>query len=345
MKRIVEERVFIIAAVISMICSLLVSFTAVCFPSMRKRFFMKIILMISIADIFASIGSALGLPPDGSYLCPLQAFLVVVFYKASWCWCSILTYQLYSIIETTKVKLSWPVMHLIGWMIPLFTTLLPLITNKFGRDDIADEEIMGWCYYKGNAEYWDLFTFDLLLFSTLISMAYFTFKIYTKINDFSDTIGGLISALAYYPLSIAIAWAPTLLLAFLINSGMVGINENVKIIYFVCTLLSTQNGTLLAIIFFFKSPEARNKWKELIIKREDNLKTHFLKFGNINDQIDDLDDVDDIDVQVSDSSMGSSVFDDDNVLYRYSYVENLGNFNSMLLPFNSKQYRDNDIEE
>jgi len=337
MKRIVEERVFIIAAIISMISSLLVSFTAICFPSMRKRFFMKIILMISIADIFASIGSSLGLPPDRSYLCPLQAFLVVVFYKASWCWCSILTFQLYSIIETTKVKLSWPVMHLIGWMIPLFTTLLPLITNKFGRDDIADEEIMGWCYYKGNAEYWDLFTFDLLLLSSLISMAYFTFKIYTKINDFSDIVSGLISALAYYPLTIAIAWTPTLLLAFLINSGMIDINETVKLIYFGCTLLSTQNGTLLAIIFFVKSPEARNKWKGLF-RREDDLKTQFLKFGNINDQ---LDDIDYIDYQESDSSRNSSVLDDDSVLYRYSYVGS--NFNSMLVPFN-EQDRDNNIE-
>ena len=129
MKKEEEEIIFIIAALISLICSLLVSFTSLCFPSMRKRFFMLIILMISIADILASIGSALGLPPDDSILCPLQAFMVVVFYKSSWCWCAILTYQLYCVVVYTKVYLTWPVMHFIGWFIPLLTTLLPLTST------------------------------------------------------------------------------------------------------------------------------------------------------------------------------------------------------------------------
>ena len=284
---------------------------------------MKIILMISIADILASLGSSLGLPSDDSILCPIQAFLVVVFYKASWCWCSILTYQLYCVVKYTKVHLTWSVMHFIGWIIPLITTLLPLSTNKFGRDDIKDEDIMGWCYYKGNAEYWDLTCFDFLLLCSLISMAYFTYKVYTKINDFSSSISGLIGALAYYPLSIALTWSPTLILAFFINSGIVELNNTVKIIYFICTLLSTQNGTLLAIIFFMKSPEARSRWYSIIWK-EDKIITNLMKFGTVDDPIDDIDD------QRSDTSFNSI----DSILYRFSYV---GNFNTMLLAVHEQE--------
>ena len=319
-----EEVIFIIAAVISLICSLSVALTYMMF--FHRRFFMQIILMISISDILASIGSSLGLPPDNSPLCPIQAFMVVVFYKSSWCWCSILTYQLYCVVVYTKVYLTWPVMHFIGWFIPLLTTLLPLTTNKFGRDDIEDEDIMGWCYYKGNAEYWDIITFDLLLLSTLICMAFFTIRVYNKMSDFSDNIYGLISALAYYPLSIAISWSPTLILAFLINSSIIPLNNTVRLLYFICTLLSTQNGTLLAIIFFGKSPEARIKWYNFIWKKDLILSSSsLLKFDNINN-----DHNDDDNDQRSDTSFNSI----DSVLYRFSHV---GNFNNMLLPFNEQE--------
>jgi len=157
-------------------------------------------------------------------------------------------------------------------------------------------------------------------------MAFFTIRVYNKMSDFSDNIYGLISALAYYPLSIAISWSPTLILAFLINSSIISLNNTVRLLYFICTLLSTQNGTLLAIIFFAKSPEARIKWYNFIWKKDLILtSSSLLKFDHIND-----DHNDDDNDQKSDTSFNSI----DSILYRFSHV---GNFNNMLLPFNEQE--------
>ena len=174
------EIVFMVSSAISSLIGCLVVLTVYMFPKMRERLFMKIIVNISICDILASIASAFGFPSMHSPLCPLQGFLVPFFYKAGWLWTVLLAYQLYCVVIHSKFGMSMQKMHILCWFTTGLTTLLPLTTNDYGRDDDQD---LGWCFIAGNsvsAGVWGLFTFNFMLLVCSLFILYFLFRIYWR---------------------------------------------------------------------------------------------------------------------------------------------------------------------
>jgi hypothetical protein len=276
-----DELVFIAAACVSACASASVLLTAMVFPSMTKRLFMRLIINISFCDLMGSIGSSFGFPSDTSDLCPVQSFLSTFSYKASWLWTVMLCHQLYAIIVYGKYGMRQWKMHLICWSIPLATTLAPLSNAEYGRDD----DSTGWCFLKGGGRYWTsswmIMTYMLVLLICLLIMVYFLSKIYLRFRgiDLADKypdIAKILDAQKLYPISMMICWVPNLILATLMDFKIVTSDTNTVLrLYHIVSILATQYGTLLAIIFFTKSREARFRWTKLIfpnaIKDDDYL--------------------------------------------------------------------------
>lgn len=169
-----------------------------------------------------------------------------------------------------KVAISskW-VMHFICWSIPFVSTLLPLSTNSFNRDD--DSQI-GWCFLSGNqvdADYWVVFSFYLIMFGCLMIMSYFIISIYIKYRQLGmgsnyPEVQNVVDAMKMYPILMIINWGPNLIFSILLNFGVIPQGRGQIHLFDAINILATQNGTFTMILFFVKSKEARFRWFRLV---------------------------------------------------------------------------------
>lgn len=270
------ETVFISFSILSAIASFTVILTAIVFPQMRERVFMQIIIMTAFCDFIASIASSFGFPPNYSPLCPAQSFLNQFFYKASWFWTVILTYQLYGVVMYGTLQLRTLTMHVLCWSVALICTLVPLSTTTFGRDD--DGEALAWCYLKGkdtNTLVVVVLSLYIPLFISIALMCYFSIRIYWKYRNVdlraaNPDIYSIVDTLRLFPLAMIFNWGPNLVVSVLANTSQISSSEDFVIIFNAVTILATQNGTFSALIFFYKSKEAQFRWKQFF-NREDDL--------------------------------------------------------------------------
>lgn len=66
----------------------------------------------------------------------------------------------------------------------------------------------------------------------------------------------------YYPISMIFTWLPVLTTIYTDVFIFKGSNKAWIILYGIAYILSTQYGTLMAVIFYSQSEKARKNWKE-----------------------------------------------------------------------------------
>ena len=132
----VIETIFIASSAFSFFMAAFVLVTGlIVFRDMSRKLFMHIIIIMSACDMMGSAASAFGFPVEKSLLCPIQGFAVMFFFKASWIWTTMLTFQLFSICYYGEYGFSILQMHLLCWGLAISSTLVVLSTNSFGRSD------------------------------------------------------------------------------------------------------------------------------------------------------------------------------------------------------------------
>ena len=278
------EKVFISFSVISMCCSGSVLATVIMFPEMKKRLFMKIIVYISLSDLLSSFVSSFGYPVDRTVLCQSQAFFAVYFFVSSWLWTTMLAHQLYSVATKAKFGLRHRYMHIVCWVVPLLCSLLPLSTNRYGRDD-DDGDPSSWCYLAGNntsSATWNIITFIVPLFMCILIMFFYscrTLWLYYSLGLNRPDLYATVHALMLYPLGMIVSWGPNLVFILYVIANPGPHSPHYILTADVVSILCTQNGTITALIFFYKSKEARLRWwwkiaHWLSIADEDNINGH-----------------------------------------------------------------------
>ncbi len=269
-----EETNFVFST-ISALCGASVVCTGLSFRKLRVRPFMEILVLISLCECLGCIATSLGYPANKSALCPIQSFFTVFFFKASWLWIVMLSFQLWYLSDHGKFGMSRAAMHCLCWGTSLITTLLPLSEVHYGRVDDGDDT-NGWCFLDGLASQnqelliWATITFAGLQLSCILLMIYFSISTYLKCSD-PDHLPSpkmllVFNTMYLYPLAMILTWLPNLVMAFLFNSASVSKSTSGNYVFNIFTVLATQNGTLTALIFFVKSKEARSYWKALFAK-------------------------------------------------------------------------------
>jgi hypothetical protein len=265
------ETIFVVFSCLSGFCSFSVLLTVLVFPTMRRRGFIQMIICISLSEFVASVVSAFGFPRDSSALCPIQSFFTLFSYKCSWVWTTALCHQLHNVIVEGKYGLSMLQMHIICWGIPLVSTLLPLVSTEYGRDDDTTFPL-GWCFLEGKATailLWTIFSFYLTFFVCLLVMTYYLVRLHIQFRGIDlktqhPDVYVIYDAMKLYPLGMALAWSPNIVCSMIANSGYVPDTASFGDIYNSLTILATQDGTITALIFFLKSKEAQFRWKALL---------------------------------------------------------------------------------
>ena len=118
-----------VPAILSIIGSGFMVVTYTIFPRLQAYRYMEIIFYVSLNDIVASVGVALGDTTSGSVACWIQGLTTNYNYLSSIFWTVVLSYDLFSIIKSSKPIKDHRLCHLLCWCLPLLLTLLPLTTN------------------------------------------------------------------------------------------------------------------------------------------------------------------------------------------------------------------------
>lgn len=233
-----------------------------------RKVFGHILFIISLCDFIGSIANVIGFPFPNTHACGIQGFLYLFFFPAAWLWTTALLYQLRCVMIFKKVWLPVKYFHLVIWIIAAMMAVLPLSTNSYGQDDYANGLYP--CNLGGNrrdASIWavtNLGALAALSFLLMIVMSLQIAVFYARqASPMPENVSALYKAIRWYPLGLLLTWLPLTVL-YIIN--VCGIQPT-KIPYETApiSVLSTQYGTILALIFFSYNPGARSRIYRLFI--------------------------------------------------------------------------------
>jgi len=258
-----------VVAVISICSSLSILCTAALFPIMRRKMFFQIICYISLAD---TVGNTLYINPnrpvDGSIMCSIEGFLHLYCYPVSWLWSTMLMYFLYSLAFEGKLPLSYNVIHMACWGIPLVLTLLNLTTNSYGHpSDYTKYEV---CSISGNmytGEIWHDTTYYGVWLLCVIAMIFMYCRIISVAkHDLAISVSEFqlaLSTMGKYPVALVVFWFPHMF--FVVLSGIVPLDSR-GIAYLIGVLMYILHGAGTTVIFFHHSPLTQKLWIDALRK-------------------------------------------------------------------------------
>ncbi len=234
---------------------------------------MQIITFISLSDLIGNIPYTMSYrPSDGNWWCSLEGFLNLYCYPVSWMWTTMMMYFLYSLASSGKLPLSKFFIHLLCWGLPLLFTLLNLTTNRFGSNYATGEnseyEV---CTLSGNdftAEMWHFTTYYGLWMFCVVVMGVLYWRIRVVQSDEQrakfPAFQMSMVALKLYPVAMVVCWLPHVVAVYF--TYLFPDIPDLYQIYFVADSLKITHGFVTAVIFFYKSAEARVRWTKLISK-------------------------------------------------------------------------------
>lgn len=267
------EHMQVTVGLISVLASLVVTSTAVLFPTMwMSKIYMKMIVMVSLSDAFAALALSFGFPTGA--MCSIQGTMLFFFYRSSWMWSCLMLFQLLYVVQHARIYFSFESMNYFVWGTNLILTLLPLSTGTwygesatFRDRSICTLNIFGPYYYT-----WILEGFIVPLAITTVVLCVLTVMLYSKLRHLCSNFNkNLVGSLILYP-TMTLFTASPLLYFFIYHYGVYptaqGNPPNIFIIQYTHAQLvyawMGMQGFFNCIIFFCNSTEARMRWKHIL---------------------------------------------------------------------------------
>ena len=210
-----------------------------------------------------------GFPLNGTVECTVQAFLINFFFPASWIWTSFLVYQLRCAVLNKHLWFKIWHMHVICWPLSLLVSCLPLSTLQYGQDDALSGQSN--CFFSGKKAMkytWaDLF-FNIALIACFFFMTYRIVEVILFLRRSKEyLLNSIYISMRMYPLGMAFVWGPVCLYNVVIRFDPRFFDTRVNDWLI---LLATQSGTVMAVIFFSRTGEARRLWQTYCCESTDD---------------------------------------------------------------------------
>ena len=275
------EDIMRIVTAICLVPSVLVAMTFLVFREMQNKVFFKCIFMMTLADIGLYIVSFFGFLQNGSALCWAQGILAIYFPLASWFWTTVLYYCVFSVVYFEKIVLNMFACQCFCWGFPLVLSLLPITTSNYGAASVNTQ----WCLIinrsdtpYGMTRFWSFASFFGWFFVCILLMCIWTVLIFRRMIWQESTHKAIIfkvyDKLWLYPFSMFVCWILNFLVQFVQHFGSSPVGVLISM------LLGILNGFLSALIFFWKSREARSRWSVFIQELCSNQKEPETSFDN-----------------------------------------------------------------
>lgn len=254
------EILIMVASLVSCLFSAGIIITILFFRNMQRGNFMPIILFMSISDFGMNSTSFLGFPSDGSALCWMQGIFQSYFAICSWFWTTILAYRVYTIVRYGQCNLTNFQMHTFAWGLPVILTLIPISTNNYGASEFDTQ----WCVLtrRGNnaawlTQFWSYVAFFVWLFMCIGLMIVWQCLIsyHFRNSPMKEVVRRTYDKVYLYPVVMIVCWV--------LNYYCVDLHSRDagKTLNAMSMLFGISNGIFSALIFMFKSEEARRRWK------------------------------------------------------------------------------------
>lgn len=228
-----------------------------------ERPFSQLIFYMSFCDLAGSIGNCFGFPIE-KVECVLQSVLTRYFFPASWMFTLALAFQLRCAFLYKKLWLHGKYFHAI-WILALFLLLLPLIDSTFGNTDDVQGVGHSPCNFGGKSSIdylWVLSVYMGIVFIAVLLIFYWLVEVgnfyYQGGLSPGESLNFTVTCL--YPAAMIVTWFPKILYLFVTQ-----VEEKTSAdLDGIVSTLTTQNGTLLAIVYFVFNTEVRIKWGRLL---------------------------------------------------------------------------------
>jgi hypothetical protein len=204
----------IVASSLSFLGSLFVILVYCGFSEVRSYSF-RLVLYMSICDLFFSFANLLGPMDSSDGMCIAQAVLISYFGLASILWSAILALSLYLFV--VKQNMTVPDFELkfalFAFGFPILMTFLPFSTGSYG-------DLYGQCWIEidhAGGVAWAVLQFYIPLWLTVIFNCYCFYLAYKELRVLIEGAGNMpeeerqlklsnVRRLKYYPLVLVICW-------------------------------------------------------------------------------------------------------------------------------------------
>jgi hypothetical protein len=200
----------------------------------------------------------------------LQGILQSYFAICSWFWTTILAYRIFAVVRHGSCQLNVYKMHLFAWGLPMILALIPITSNNYGSSNFDTQ----WCVLtrRGNnpywlTQFWSYVAFFGWLFACIALMVTWQIMIsyHFRNSPMKAVVKRTYDKVYLYPVVMIICWV----LNYWCDD--IRTKDSGELLNALSMLFGISNGMFSALIFMFKSEEARRRWKAFFYPpRKDN---------------------------------------------------------------------------
>eukprot|EP01121_Diplochlamys_sp_Union-15-3_P005252 TRINITY_DN1557_c0_g1_i4.p1 TRINITY_DN1557_c0_g1~~TRINITY_DN1557_c0_g1_i4.p1 ORF type:complete len:346 (-),score=28.98 TRINITY_DN1557_c0_g1_i4:34-1071(-) len=265
--------IFLTSNSLSLLGSLFILASMMCFSSMLKKLPSRLILYLTICSLLSCIGSlisfyqfqmkALGIP------CLVQAVIIQVFGVGTFLWIVVIAFNLYMVVVHHVLSMNKfeKYYHIFCWGICFSLSFLPVITGSYGP---VEGQLWCWISVEKNVLWghmWRFVCFFLPLYICLGIIVVLYARVYYAIksivqSDESEVSGRILRKLKAYPLVFLLVWIlPT------INRIFNWVAQDVAFVLLLLSVLTSPLEGFLNALVYGLHTDLRNKFKQVLLRK------------------------------------------------------------------------------
>ena len=246
------------------------------FPKLRTYRHVELAVYVAFNDLCGAIELVLGKVPSTSPACWFQGMGSSYSFLSSVLWNSVITYQIFVIVNRGVVIENLTKFHWFCWGFPLLPVLLPLITNNYGSVQNS------WCFLVDRSNspsnsifVWEIMSFFIWLWiSVAFNLVVFS-MIFFRLREMqtADSLSAYrpLYRLAFCPSISVICWSiPSFLVLFEVATSTSYTGPGVLVLEALATALPPLQGFLMSCVFFIVNESARLEWRFFCFKTGGN---------------------------------------------------------------------------
>eukprot|EP01121_Diplochlamys_sp_Union-15-3_P005251 TRINITY_DN1557_c0_g1_i3.p1 TRINITY_DN1557_c0_g1~~TRINITY_DN1557_c0_g1_i3.p1 ORF type:complete len:347 (-),score=23.07 TRINITY_DN1557_c0_g1_i3:33-1073(-) len=265
--------IFLTSNSLSLLGSLFILASMLCFNSMLRKLPSRLILYLTICSLLNSIGNLISfsqLQRKNLIPCLVQAVIIQVFGVGTFLWIVVIAFNLYMVVVHHVLSMNKfeKYYHIFCWGICFSLSFLPIITSSYGP---VEGQLWCWISVEKNVLWghmWRFVCFFLPLYICLGIIVVLYARVYYAIKSIvpeepeeSGVSESILRKLKAYPIVFLLVWLfPT------INRIFNWVAQDVAFVLLLLSVLTSPLEGFLNAFVYGLHTDLRNKFKQVLIR-------------------------------------------------------------------------------
>ena len=236
------------------------------FSDLLKRLYIRLVLYISLCDLFASLLLVYN-AEDGSFGCWIQGLFLNYFQLASIMWVDIVVWHLFCAVVMEKKSAIGVHIHAVGWGVPLFFMASMLSMNNIGRLSTGENYEYCWFVKRDGGPSWgsalgEISFFLVIWLSILYIICLFICILKKTGRNFvalSPHIKAALKKLSFYPVVFVVCYS-LISYRFIVDALFPSSSNYCDEIAIASDVVLAAQGLFTAIIFWKSNSSILSLW-------------------------------------------------------------------------------------